>query len=196
MGKSLVFILTILCFVFPSTQHASSFDSTPPETPDNRQKLADFARKTRITRPDSKSTVHITNANLISTSDAPAPKNPLSSTEPGESHETPVDPALTTDVSTKRDYWRNTYLGVKANLEAAEVELEYLDEEIPTLWNEFYSADDPNHRERTVRPQLDAAIARQKSLSLKTEALRANLTSVLVDARADGALPGWFRDIK
>ena len=102
----------------------------------------------------------------------------------------------TTEEDTKKAYWRGRYAGQKEMIEAIKREIEALDSEIPGLWNQFYAWDDPAYRDGVIKVQLDQKLARREELAKQLPEEEAKLPEILNDARRDGALPGWFRDIK
>jgi hypothetical protein len=101
-----------------------------------------------------------------------------------------------TEEDSKKAYWRGRYAEQKEMIEAIKREIEALDQEIPGLWNQFYAWDDPAYRDGVIKVQLDQKLARRDELAKQLPEEEAKLPEILNDARRDGALPGWFRDIK
>ena len=221
MRKSLCFLAAFLV-VIPATLAGGGllFAETEQGTPDprnNRQKLAEFARHMRLTRPAPATgaavpPIHITNKNMVSLADGVNLTEVTTKPEPPTNPDSPepdVAAVLGEDLATqpttqdsqavanvKREYWRNLYLAAKQELRDAESDLTFLDEEIPRLWTLFYSTDDPAYRDRVIKPKLDDAINRRETAVFRIEEKGSALPKILTDAQKDGALPGWFRDIK
>ena len=78
----------------------------------------------------------------------------------------------------------------------ADITIEELDKEIPALWNQFYSWDDPAYRDGVIKVKLDRALARRKELEERLAVEEEALPKILDEARRDGALPGWFRGLR
>jgi hypothetical protein len=95
----------------------------------------------------------------------------------------------------KRRYWRTMYEKQVALIESLEQQIELLNQEIPALWRDFYSRDDPMYRDGVIKPKLDEALARWDRMTVKLEEERAKLPKIREDARRDGAQPGWFRGV-
>ena len=72
-------------------------------------------------------------------------------------------------------------------------QIEFLDNEIPGLWRDFYSWDDPFYRDGVIKPQLDEAMENRQKLEVDLQEAQAGLDKIQADARQDGAEPGWFR---
>ncbi len=221
MRKSLCFNAAILVVILTTLTGGGLLMADTAEAPsdprNNRQKLAEFARTMKLTRPAPASgsaspPIHITNKNLVFLADGvnltevttkldpPINAEPSETGAPGVLHGDLVTPTGTDDsqavANVKREYWRNRYLAAKQELRDAESDLTFLDEEIPRLWTLFYSTDDPAYRDRVIKPKLDDAINRRETAVVRIEEKRSALPKILTDAQKDGALPGWFRDIK
>ncbi len=98
-------------------------------------------------------------------------------------------------VEKKREFWRNKYKAQKELVEKMKKRIEELDREIPGLWTQFYSWDDPAYRDGVIKPKLDKDLQERKELAQKLPQEQAKLDEILEQARRDGALPGWFRDL-
>ena len=205
--------------VIAATAGGALSEEPDPPTPSqltSRQKLAAFAKKNRLTKPPSNADpaagIHITNENIallsgsgnlteVTTSPvSSSPSEPMPQAHSSAAAGAPggFQPALGTQetLDLKREYWRSRYQKGQQDLAEVESELSSLDEEIPRLWSVFYSTDDPAYRDQEIRPQLNAAISQREIAVTRIEEKRATLLRILGDARRDGALPGWFRDIK
>ena len=104
--------------------------------------------------------------------------------------------ARATEEESKKAHWRGRYKAQKAVIDAIKSEIESLDTEIPGLWNKFYSWDDPAYRDGVIKVQLDEKLARREELAKQLPEEEAKLPEILNEARRDGALPGWFRDLR
>jgi len=95
----------------------------------------------------------------------------------------------------KKAYWRNAYIRQKQLVESIKRRIEELDREIPGLWRDFYAWDDPAYRDGVIKPKIDKKLKEQEELKKRLPQEEKALSQVLEDARRDGALPGWFRDL-
>jgi hypothetical protein len=95
----------------------------------------------------------------------------------------------------KRDFWRSRYSGQLKAVEILKNRIAELDSEIPKLWTQFYAWDDPAYRDGVIKPNLDRALAESQQLKDRLPSEQAKLDQLREDARRDGALPGWFRDL-
>lgn len=95
----------------------------------------------------------------------------------------------------KRAYWRGKYQDQKNKIADMQKRIQELDKEIPGLWTQFYSWDDPAYRDGVIKPKLDRALQERKELGDKLPAEQNKLEEILEQARRDGALPGWFRGL-
>ncbi len=99
------------------------------------------------------------------------------------------------DKKNKRDYWRNRYKEQLKRIEQMKKRLADLNREIPGLWTQFYSWDDPAYRDGVIKPKLDRDLQEAKELQKKIPEEEAKLDQIREQARRDGALPGWFRGL-
>ncbi len=95
----------------------------------------------------------------------------------------------------KKAYWRNTYIRQKQLVESIKKRIRELDREIPGLWRDFYAWDDPAYRDGVIKPKIDKKMKEQEELKKRLTVEEKHLPQILEDARRDGALPGWFRDL-
>jgi hypothetical protein len=112
--------------------------------------------------------------------------------QPGQVTVVESDPQHTDE---RRRYWRNQYESQVELIESLQRQIQILDQEIPGLWRDFYSRDDPAYRDGVIKPALDAAMARRQKLEEQLATAGPRLTEIKSQARADGAEPGWFRGI-
>ncbi len=109
--------------------------------------------------------------------------------------ETRSDPVQAPNTEAKRAHWRSVYKKQLAKIEGLKVRREFLDSEIPALWNEFYRTDNPGRRDGVIKPKLDKLVVERQGLDAKITQAEEDLVKIKRDARRDGALPGWFRNL-
>lgn len=189
-----------------------AWSQTPTPTPPAAHatpSLVDAAKAARAARGDNgavgtKTPIVITNENLADY----ASKSSLATGDSGGSggSSKPVtagsgpngQSSSDEDAATaqKRDYWQRRYKQQAEHVEAIRREIESLDREIPKLWSDFYSRDDPFYRDGVIKPKLDQALARREALESQLAEGESRLPQIVESARQDGALPGWFRGIE
>jgi hypothetical protein len=200
MNRQRAFRAVIVCFVVLAAAAVNSSaipglsgaDPTPTPKPAKtpivitNENLSDYAAQGHVTTTGS-------------TSSAKAKeRRPVHRNEVGENSKTVQDavadaPQIATDE--RRKYWRDKY-EQQVNLVASiEDQIRMLDYEIPGLWRDFYSRDDPAYRDGVIKPKLDEALARSSRLEKQLTDEQKMLDQIKVDARKDGAAPGWFRGI-
>jgi hypothetical protein len=103
-------------------------------------------------------------------------------------------PQIATDE--RRRHWVDKYTRQLDLVASIEDQIRVLDYEIPGLWTDFFNRDDPAYRDGVIKPKLDEALARSERLEKQLETEREMLAKIKVDARKDGAAPGWFRGIQ
>jgi hypothetical protein len=95
----------------------------------------------------------------------------------------------------QEQYWRSVYQKQIELVAAIEQQIEVLDREIPGLWRDFYSRDDPAYRDGVIKPKLDRALETRQKLDRDREQARERLPKIVEEARRDGATPAWFRGL-
>ncbi len=103
------------------------------------------------------------------------------------------DPALKDEE--RRQYWRGKYEQELNRIDALRRLLDNLDSEIPGLWQDFYSRDDPAYRDGVIKPRLDAALKKREEIEGQLSEAEPKLDKIKEDARKDGGEPGWFRGL-
>jgi hypothetical protein len=93
----------------------------------------------------------------------------------------------------KKQYWQAVYQQQLDLVIQIREQIAVLDREIPALWTDYYSRDDPAYRDGVIKPRLDEAMAHRQKLEVDLQTAEASLAKVKDDARRDGGLPGWFR---
>ena len=106
--------------------------------------------------------------------------------------------AITSNVheQTKMEMWRQRYREHRQLIGELEGKIVELDQGIPELWHQFYVCDDANQRERKIKPLLESALMKRRDAEERLIDENKKAAELLREARLDGALPGWFRDIK
>jgi len=99
------------------------------------------------------------------------------------------------DTTGKKNYWQTLYTQQIELLKNINLQIEVLDREIPGLWRDFYSWDDPAYRDGVIKPKLDEALAQRQKLEADLQAGQTRLDEIKVQARRDGGEPGWFRGL-
>ena len=112
----------------------------------------------------------------------------------GESSNT-SDSGFGLETESPRVVWRKRVQQRLDTIRILDSETSALESEIVTLWELFYACDVPDEREEGIRPRLKQRIGRQLELSIELTAAKVDLQEILADARRNGALPGWFRDL-
>ncbi len=208
-----------LAIAFGVTGSAIAADSTPTPTPTatptvsptpQANTVADAARQARAAAPEgatpTRTPIVISNENLaelaakgslteVTTIPDGSSRGSARGAETGSARGDATT-AATTGEESKKAYWRGRYTMQKGVIDALKGEIDALDKEIPGLWNQFYAWDDPAYRDGVIKVQLDQKLAQRDELAKKLPEEEAKLPEILNDARRDGALPGWFRDIR
>ena len=96
----------------------------------------------------------------------------------------------------KKQYWQAIYGQQLSLVEDIRKQIDVLDYDIPGLWRDFYSWDDPAYRDGVIKPKLDKALARRQKLEVDMQTAESKLDQIVADSRKDGGQPGWFRSFK
>lgn len=96
----------------------------------------------------------------------------------------------------RKYYWQQLYAQQLSKIASLRRQIQQLDSDIPGLWNDFYSRDDPAYRDGVIKPRLDASLERREQLEAELSREEPKLEQIKIDARRDGAEPGWFRELK
>jgi len=96
----------------------------------------------------------------------------------------------------KKQYWQAVYGQQLELVGDFREQIDVLDYEIPGLWRDFYSWDDPAYRDGVIKPKLDEALAQRQKLEVDMQRAESKLNQIKQDAKKDGGLPGWFRGFK
>ena len=93
----------------------------------------------------------------------------------------------------KKQYWQAMYEQQLKFLQDISKQIDVLDYDIPGLWRDFYSWDDPAYRDGVIKPKLDEALAQRQKLEVDKKKAESELTDIKKSAQRDGGQPGWFR---
>jgi len=93
----------------------------------------------------------------------------------------------------RKHYWQAVYQQQLDLVTSIQKQIDFLDNEIPGLWRDFYAWDDPFYRDGVIKPQLDEAMANREKLEGDLQEARTRLEEIQDEAARDGAEPGWFR---
>lgn len=191
--RCIVFFFGVIGTLIPAVALCSSPSPTPNPTPPNKSggSLSEYARGRTLQRPsiNRKEPIVITDDNLKDLGEG----TELTSVtqQPSNSVES-VDDAGVTD---PRAFWRAKVTETLEEIRILEADAGVLEREISDLWKLFYACDEPDEREKEIRPRLMQRIQKGTILRRKFEVARSDFDDLLAEARRNGALPGWFRDL-
>lgn len=99
------------------------------------------------------------------------------------------------ETAERKEYWQAAYTQQIEAIKTISLQIEILDQEIPGLWRDFYSWDDPAYRDGVIKPRLDELLARRQKLEVDLQSGQTKLQEIKQQARRDGGEPGWFRGL-
>lgn len=99
------------------------------------------------------------------------------------------------ETAERKRYWQTMYTQQLKAINDIATQIDVLDYEIPGLWRDFYSWDDPAYRDGVIKPRLDKALAQREQLEIDLQAGKGKLDEIKESARREGAEPGWFRGL-
>ena len=180
--------------------------AAPTARPEGGQSLNQIAKDTKLKAPEEGQPIVISNENLDSMAadgNVTAVTGTSANSGPGRrpvrqapaSESVVVTPDESLDTASRRTYWRNRYQRQVDLIETLQRQIQQLDKEIPGLWTDFYSRDDPAYRDGVIKPKLDEYMARRQGLEQQLADARPQLDEIKSEARRDGAEPGWFRGV-
>jgi hypothetical protein len=172
-----------------SQSKASSPQPDASPTPSPRKTLAEYARGRQLQSTSSGRTesLLITDENLGTLASGVGLTSVSGSPASGA--------AATASPETPRDLWRGRFKEQQETIQILEVENARVDKEISGLWALFYACDEPENREKNIRPRLNQQLVDRARLREELKTAHLDFKELLVDARRSGALPGWFRDL-
>ncbi len=150
----------------------------------SNENLSEYAAKGRLTTESSAS---------AKTGQRPVHKNAGSS---GKTVQDGVADAQQLAGEDRKRYWQERYQQQLNLVGSIEEQIGILDYEIPGLWRDFYSRDDPAYRDGVIKVKLDEALARSGRLEEQLKEEQEGLDQIRSQARKDGAQPGWFRGME
>jgi len=177
---------------------------TPTPRPGGGQSLTDVAKDKKLkgdTKGTSSGSIVISNENL---SDY-ASKGGLTTAKPGNNPATRgahagtnvrIVDSETVEKNKRKAFWQQKYMLQLERIAAIKRQIEELDLEIPALWTDFYSRDDPMYRDGVIKPKLDRSLERREKLGALLLEEEPKLAQIKEDARKDGGEPGWWREVK
>lgn len=194
--------ICLMSAVTPVAHAESEPTPTPTPRPAGGQSLTDVAKDTKLNTEAAGATdgsIVITNENLQEY----ASKGKVTEAKPAVNREAVgpnapgvemVDPEEQQALQRKY-YWQGKYVQQLSKVQSLRRQIQQLDTDIPGLWNDFYSRDDPAYRDGVIKPKLDQALNRRKELEQQLAEAEPMLERIKIDARKDGAEPGWFREL-
>jgi len=186
----------------PTPTPRPSASPTPTARPEGGRTLAGVAKDTALKGGESGKPIVISNENLAEM----AEQGSVTSVTKGgtaadgrrpvrQGSDVTVVEADPEHADERERYWRNRYRTQVELVTSLQRQIETLDQQIPGLWTDFYSRDDPAYRDGVIKPRLDAALAQRQSLDEQLAAARPRLDEIKDQARRDGGEPGWFRGL-
>lgn len=180
-----------------------SVTPTPTPRPSGGQTLNDVAKEKQLKGNEEGKSIVISNETLAeyaeqgaitqSGGSSTAGRRPVRPPGSNVKQTDPMSPSLHTDE--RRNYWQGQYKSQVELVGTLKNQITLLDAEIPGLWNQFYSRDDPAYRDGVIKPKLDAAVKRRQRLEGQLAAAEPKLNEIKNQSRQDGGEPGWFRGI-
>ena len=165
---------------------------TPTVSP-ARQDLAQYARDHALRKdPGSENTsIVISDENL----EGYAGATELTAVTPTHSGNKTTDPKASPLNDDPRALWRRRVSDQLETIRKLKEEAVRLEPEIAELWQLFYRCDEPSERDDEIRPRLIHDIKALADIRQGINTAQSDLDKVLEEARKNGALPGWFRDL-
>lgn len=195
-------VMSVFVLVGAAAPAAGDPSPTPTPRPAGGQSLTDVAKDKKLkgdTNDTSGGSIVISNENLADY----ASKGGLTTAKPGrlgrDVHAgravSTVDPE-SAEANERMLYWQGKYKRQLERIAGIKRQIEKFDLQIPGLWRDFYSRDDPAYRDGVIKPTLDRALEQRDGLETQLRQEEPKLDQIKEDARKDGAEPGWFRAIK
>lgn len=176
---------------------------TPGPTPTGKQTLTDVAKDKKLNKDaagESSGPIVITNENLndyASKGELTQIKGSIKNLAEGPhaAGVVMVDPEAH-QAEQRKYYWQQLYAQQAAKIASLKRQIQQLDSDIPGLWNDFYSRDDPAYRDGVIKPRLDESLRKREELEEQLAREEPKLGQIKIEARRDGADPGWFREMQ
>lgn len=186
-----VLAIAVLTAVIVVPESVRGADPTPTpaakKTPIviSNENLAEYAEKGRLTTQGGSSS--------SKTGQRPVHKNAGSNTKTVQDGVADAPQIAKDD---RKRYWQSRYEQQLDLVGSIEEQIGILDYEIPGLWRDFYSRDDPAYRDGVIKVKLDEALARSERLEGQLKEEEERLDQIRAEARKDGGQPGWFRGME
>ncbi|MDY7096115.1 MAG: hypothetical protein SX243_24335 [Acidobacteriota bacterium] len=155
-------------------------------TPLTLVEAAEAERRRRSRETDREPIAVITNDNLKELGEG------VELTFVEEDPDAAAEAADVTDREAAEAYWRDRIYEARLALRQAVDEKAEVEEEAARLRRRFYSEDDPFVRDGRIKPEWDRALDRLRELDRDILAHRLEVDSLLEEARAADAEPGWL----
>jgi len=190
LSMAFLWLLVGCALTGEATDATAGADPTPTPAPRkspiviSNDNLSDYAAQGRVTTTGSTS------------SGSGKERRPVHHSGTGDTSKTVQDAVTDAPqiaVDERRRFWRDRYQQQLNLVGSIEEQISILDWEIPGLWTDYYSRDDPAYRDGVIKPKLDEALARSERLEQQLKSEQEMLDKIKVDARKDGGQPGWFR---
>ncbi len=161
----------------------------PSPTPSSRQNLSEYARGRDLQSASKgqKETVVITDENIEDLASGVELTSVTGSTA--------SRPVATPSPESPRTFWRGRVKEQQRRIQTLEENNKLADREISGLWLLFYACDEPDDREKNIRLRLNKRLDARTRLRVEMETAQSDFEELLAEARRNGALPGWFRDL-
>jgi len=181
-----------------SAEHPTPTPTQPPAG--GEKSLSDIAKSKQLKGGEKGEPIVITNENLP---DYASQRELTTATQDQKPALRPVHGAGTAVRSSNHGaeaermrYWQARYQRQIELVASLKQQIAAFDYQIPGLWRDFYSWDDPMYRDGVIKPKIDQAIKDRDALEVKLQKEEPRLKEIKEAARQDGAEPGWFRGIK
>jgi hypothetical protein len=155
-------------------------------TPLTLVEAAEAEQRRRSRAPEQEPIAVITNDNLAELAEG------VELTFVEDDPNAPEAAAGATDREAAETYWRDRIYEARLALRQAVDEKAEVEEEAARLRRRFYSEDDPFVRDGQIKPEWDRALDRLRELDRDILANRSEVDSLLDEARAADAEPGWL----
>jgi hypothetical protein len=175
----------------------------PKPTPTGKQSLNEVAKEKELNKDaagEAGAPIVITNENLADYASKGSVTEIHSTTRktaegPHAAGVVMVDPAAQ-QIQERKYYWQQLYAIQMSKIAAIQQQIQQLDADIPGLWNDFYSRDDPAYRDGVIKPRLDESLKRREELEAQLAREQPKLGQIKEGARREGVEPGWLRELK
>lgn len=102
--------------------------------------------------------------------------------------------AAALEVLKDEGYWRNRAVDIRTRLRKASDEVKELELSAAGLRRRFYAEEDPQMRDRKIKPEWDRILQELEETRTEVTTTRKELEEFHEEGRRAGALPGWLRE--